>query len=145
MLLGDEGVADQIRQSMSNVQSTTSNLNQASIRVNALVGDIQRRQFPQKLDDTMTQVRSASTEVNTTIHEVHQTLNRALGPDGNGITAGQNISEALTNANAATGNIAEDTEALKHNLFFKGFFNHRGYYSLSSLSPQVENCPGSPG
>ena len=136
MLLRDEGVADQIRRSMSNVQSTTSNLNQASNHVNALVGDIQQRQFPQKLDDTMTQVRSASTEVSTTIHEVHQTLDRALGPDANGIAAGQNISEALTNVNAATGNMAEDTEALKHNFFFKGYFNHRGYYSLSSLSPQ---------
>jgi phospholipid/cholesterol/gamma-HCH transport system substrate-binding protein len=136
MLLRDEGVADQVRQTMSNVQSTTSNLNQASVRVNAVVGDFQRRQFPQKIDDTMTQVRSASTEANTTIHEVHQTLNRALGPDANGITAGQNISETLTNVNAATGNMAEDTEALKHNFFFKGYFNHRGYYSLSSLSPE---------
>jgi phospholipid/cholesterol/gamma-HCH transport system substrate-binding protein len=42
----------------------------------------------------------------------------------------------LRNVNVATGNMAEDTEALKHNLFFKGFFNHRGYYTLSSLSPQ---------
>jgi phospholipid/cholesterol/gamma-HCH transport system substrate-binding protein len=32
--------------------------------------------------------------------------------------------------------MAEDTEALKHNFFFKGFFNHRGYYTLNSLSPQ---------
>jgi phospholipid/cholesterol/gamma-HCH transport system substrate-binding protein len=32
--------------------------------------------------------------------------------------------------------MAEDTEALKHNFFFKGYFNHRGYYSLGSLSPQ---------
>jgi phospholipid/cholesterol/gamma-HCH transport system substrate-binding protein len=31
--------------------------------------------------------------------------------------------------------MAEDTEALKHNLFFKGFFKQRGYYNLSSLSP----------
>ena len=31
--------------------------------------------------------------------------------------------------------MAEDTEAIKHNFFFKGFFNHRGYYSLSSISP----------
>ena len=136
MLLRDEGVADQVRQTMSNVQSTTSNLNQASVRVDGVVGDFQRRQFPQKIDDTMTQVRSASTEANTTIHEVHQTLNRALGPDANGITAGQNVSETLTNVNAATGNMAEDTEALKHNFFFKGYFNHRGYYSLSSLSPE---------
>jgi phospholipid/cholesterol/gamma-HCH transport system substrate-binding protein len=136
MLLSDEKMAVQVRDTMSNVQSATSNLNQASVRVNGLVGDIDRRQLPQKIDDTMTQIRSASTEANTTIHQVHQTLNEALAPDENGVTAGQNISQSLTNVNVATGNMAEDTEALKHNFFFKGFFKHRGYYNLSSLSPE---------
>jgi phospholipid/cholesterol/gamma-HCH transport system substrate-binding protein len=134
MLLRDEKMTAQIRETMSNVQSTTSNLNQASGRVNSLVADVQKRQLPQKLDDTMTQIRSASTQANTTIEQVHQSLTQALGPDANGVTAGQNISEALTNVNVATGNMAEDTEALKHNFFFKPYFNHRGYYNLSSLS-----------
>jgi phospholipid/cholesterol/gamma-HCH transport system substrate-binding protein len=136
MLLRDEKMAGQIRETMSNVQSTTSNLNQASGRVNSLVADVQQRQLPHKLDDTMMQINSASTRADATIQQVQQSLTQALGPDANGVTAGQNVSEALTNVNAATGNMAEDTEALKHNLFFKGFFNHRGYYSLSSLSPQ---------
>jgi phospholipid/cholesterol/gamma-HCH transport system substrate-binding protein len=136
MLLRDEKMAGQIRETMSNVQSTTSNLNQASGRVNSLVADVQQRQLPQKLDDTMTQIRSASTRADTTIQQVQQSMTQALGPDANGVTAGQNISQALTNVNAATGNMAEDTEALKHNFFFKGFFNHRGYYTLTSLSPQ---------
>jgi phospholipid/cholesterol/gamma-HCH transport system substrate-binding protein len=136
MLLRDEKMAGQIRQTMSNVQSTTSNLNQASGRVNVLVAEVQQRDLPQKLDDTMTQIRSASTRANATIQQVQQSLTQALGPDANGVTASQNISEALTNVNAATGNMAEDTEALKHNFFFKGFFNRRGYYTLSSLSPQ---------
>ena len=136
MLLRDERMATQIRESMSNVQSTTSNLNQASARVNSLVGDVQQRQLPQKVDDTMTQIRSASTRANATIEQVHESLTQALGPDVNGVTAGQNINQSLSNVNAATGNMAEDTEALKHNFFFKGFFNHRGYYTLSSLSPQ---------
>jgi phospholipid/cholesterol/gamma-HCH transport system substrate-binding protein len=136
MLLRDEKMAGQIRETMSNVQSTTSHLNQASGRVNSLVADVQQRQLPQKLDDTMTQIHSASTRADDTIQQVQQSLTQALGPDANGVTAGQNISEALTNVNAATGNMAEDTEALKHNFFFKGFFNHRGYYTLSSLSPQ---------
>jgi phospholipid/cholesterol/gamma-HCH transport system substrate-binding protein len=135
MLLQDEKMAGQIRDSISNVQSTTSNLNQASGRVNSLVADVQQRELPQKLDDTMTQIRSASTRADATIQQVQQSLIQALGPDANGVTAGQNISEALTNVNAATGNMAEDTEALKHNFFFKGFFNRRGYYTLSSLSP----------
>ena len=135
MLLRDEKMAGQIRETMNNVQSTTSTLNQTATRVNGIVGDIQGRQLPQKIDDTMTQVRAASTEANSTIQQVHQSLNQALGPDINGVTAAQNINESLTNVNAATGNMAEDTEAIKHSLFFKGFFNHRGYYSLSSISP----------
>jgi phospholipid/cholesterol/gamma-HCH transport system substrate-binding protein len=136
MLLRDEKMADQIRASMSNVQSATSNLKQASAGVSSVVADVQQRQLPQKLDDTMTQVRSASTRANATIGQVQQSLTQALGPDVNGVTGGENISQSLTNVNAATGNMAEDTEALKHNFFFKGFFNHRGYYSLASLSPQ---------
>src|SRR6201987_5490143 len=136
MLLQDEKMAGQIRETMSNVHSTTSNLNQASGRVNSIVTDIQQRQLPQKLDDTMTQIRSASTRADATIQQVQQSLTQALGPDVNGVTAGQNVSESLTNVNVATGNMAEDTEALKHNFFFKGFFKHRGYYNLSSLSPE---------
>jgi phospholipid/cholesterol/gamma-HCH transport system substrate-binding protein len=135
MILRDEKMAAQIRETMTNVQSTTATLNQTATRVNGIVGDIQERQLPQKIDDTMIQVRAASTEANSTIQQVHQSLNQALGPDIDGVTAAQNVSETLTNVNAATGNMAEDTEAIKHNFFFKGFFNHRGYYSLSSISP----------
>jgi phospholipid/cholesterol/gamma-HCH transport system substrate-binding protein len=31
--------------------------------------------------------------------------------------------------------MAEDTEALKHNFFFRGFFKRRGYYNLTNLKP----------
>ena len=136
MLFRDEKVADQIRETLSTVQSTTSNLRQASAGVNSIVADVQQRQFPQKIDDTMTQIHSASIHANETIEQVHQSVAQALGPDAYGVTAGQNISESLSNVNGATGNMAEDMEALKHNFIFKGFFNHRGYYTLSSLPPQ---------
>jgi phospholipid/cholesterol/gamma-HCH transport system substrate-binding protein len=136
MLLRDEKMADQIRETMSNVKSTTSNVKQASAGVTSIVADVQQRQLPQKLDDTMAQIRSASTQANATIEQVHQSLTQALGADANGVTAGQNISQALSNVNGATSNMAEDTEALKHNFFFKGFFKRRGYYNLSSLSPR---------
>jgi phospholipid/cholesterol/gamma-HCH transport system substrate-binding protein len=129
-------VAGQVRETISNVQSTTSNLKQASLGVNSFLADIQRRQFPQKIDDTMTQIHSASTQANETIAVVHQSVAQALGPDAYGVTAGQNISESLSNVNVATGNMSEDMEALKHNFIFKGFFKHRGYYTLSSLPPQ---------
>jgi phospholipid/cholesterol/gamma-HCH transport system substrate-binding protein len=136
MLLRDDKMANQIRETLSTVQSTTLNLKQASAGLNSIVADVQQRQLPQKLDDTMTQIHSASTQANATIDQVHNSLTQALGPDANGVTAGQNISQSLSNVNAATVNMAEDTEALKRNFFFKPFFKQRGYYNLSSLSPR---------
>ncbi len=136
MLLRDEKVAGQIRDTLSNVQSTTSNLKQASAEVSTIVADVQQRQFPQKLDDTITQIRSVAAQGNDTMEQVHQSVAQALGPDAYGVTAGQNISQALSNVNTATGNMAEDMEALKHNFIFKGFFHYRGYFTLSSLPPE---------
>ena len=43
------------------------------------------------------------------------------------------MQQSLTNINQATGNLTDDTEALKHEFFFKGFFKHRGYYNLDDL------------
>jgi phospholipid/cholesterol/gamma-HCH transport system substrate-binding protein len=135
MLLRDEKVADQIRETLSTVQTTTLNLKEASAGVNSIVVDLQQRQLPEQLDETMSQIRSASTQANETIEQLHHSMAQALGPDANGVTAGQNISQTLSNVNVATSNMAEDTEALKHNFFFRGFFKQRGYYTVSGLSP----------
>lgn len=136
MLLRDETAADQIRGTLTTIQSTTLDLKQASAGVSGIVADIQKRQFPQKLDDTMAQIHSASIQAGETIEQVERSVAQALGPDAYGVPAGQNISQSLSNINVATGNMAEDMEALKHNFLFKGFFNRRGYYTLSGLSPR---------
>ena len=135
MLLRDDRMSAQIRDTMANIESTSSAFNQSAARVNTIVKGIQEEQLPRKIGETMTQVQSASAGANSTIQLVHRSLNQALGPDIDGVTAGENISQSLTSVNEATGNMAEDTEAIKHNFFFKGFFKHRGYYSLSSISP----------
>jgi len=135
MLLRDEEMAAQIKATMGNVQSATSSLNLTAGRIDGIVGEIKEKQLPQKVDETMNQIRAASVEANDTIEQVHQSLSQALGPDINGVSAGENISQALMNANETTANMSEDTEAIKHNFFFKSFFSHRGYYSLSSISP----------
>ena len=45
-----------------------------------------------------------------------------------------NIRESLSNASTATSNVADGTEALKHNFLLRGFFLHRGYYDLTDMS-----------
>src|ERR1700683_4472940 len=54
-------------------------------------------------------------------------------PSGNDVHLHRNTH--LSNINLATANMADDTEALKHEFFFRGFFKKRGYYSLKNLTP----------
>ena len=56
--------------------------------------------------------------------------------DRQGMSAGANIRESLTNANLATLNLADGTEALKHNFLVRGFFRKRGYFNLDRISPE---------
>jgi len=46
------------------------------------------------------------------------------------------VRESLAKARDTLTNLAENTEALKHNWFFSGYFKRRGYYSLSDISPE---------
>ncbi len=46
------------------------------------------------------------------------------------------LRDTLQRARDTLTNLSEDTEALKHNWFFSGYFKRRGYYSLRELSPE---------
>lgn len=135
MLLQDETVAANIRQAITNAKQATVALKHASDQVDAFVTDLQSRGLGGKVDQTMLSVRSAARNIDTTSQEVRRTVTEAVAPDDQGLPAGENIRQALSNVNRATGNMATDTEALKHEFFFRGFFKHRGYYSLANLNP----------
>ncbi len=135
MLLRDDVLANGIRHTVANAQQATTNLSHASTQANALLADISSRQLPQKVDDTLANVKSASASLDQTARQFNQTIAEATGPDEQGVSAGVNLRESISNANVATGNMADETEALKHNFFFSGFFRKRGYYNLSRISP----------
>ena len=65
--------------------------------------------------------------------QINTTLKSAFAQDQYGEDAGTNLQQSLTNLNQASGNLTDDTEALKHEFFFKGFFKHRGYDNLDDL------------
>jgi phospholipid/cholesterol/gamma-HCH transport system substrate-binding protein len=135
MLLRDEDTAERLRQTVENARQATSALNHASGQADALVSDLRSRDLGQKADDAIVSARSAAQHIDATSEQLHQTVTEALGPDEQGEDAARNIQQSLSNLNQATGNMAEDTEALKHNFFLRGFFKRRGYYTLTNLKP----------
>jgi phospholipid/cholesterol/gamma-HCH transport system substrate-binding protein len=129
MLLRDEAVAGQVRDALKNAQQATADLGHASHQVDTMISDLNAQQLPQKFTAVVESVNDTAKQVNQTISEIGQ-------PDRQGVTAGTNIRESLANANAASLNLADGSEALKHNFLLRGFFRRRGYYSLDRISPE---------
>jgi phospholipid/cholesterol/gamma-HCH transport system substrate-binding protein len=129
ILLRDEAVAAQLRDAMKNAQQATADLGHASHQADALISDLGAQQIPQKAAGVVDNLNDSAHQVSRMIAEINQ-------PDRQGVSAAANIREALTNANAATLNLADDSEALKHNFLLRGFFKRRGYYNLDRLPPE---------
>jgi len=129
MLLRDEAVEGQIRESLKNVQQATANLDHASHQADALISDLNSQQMPQKAGAMLDSLGDTAKQADQMFSEIGE-------PDRQGVTAGTNIRESLMNANAASLNLADGTEALKHNFLLRGFFRRRGYYNLDRISPE---------
>lgn len=80
-------------------------------------------------EQTVANLREAS----DTTKKVLNDITRKGGP-AQGLTT--EFRETLAKARETLTNLAENTEALKHNWFFSGYFKRRGYYSLAGISPE---------
>jgi phospholipid/cholesterol/gamma-HCH transport system substrate-binding protein len=129
LLLKDETARQQLQATLSNAQQATLNLSDASARADRILADVQSRGLAAKAQAILENVQAMSEQLN-------QTIKGALGPDNMGEDGATNIRETLSNLNRGTANLAEDTEALKHEFFFRGFFKKRGFYNLEELSPE---------
>lgn len=93
--------------------------------------------------DLMQEARGLLRSTDETIQgagQVAQNLNRVLGTflqkDESGKTGAMNLSSTVASAQAAMQNLEDNTEALKHNFLFRGFFNRRGFFNLSEMNPK---------
>ena len=127
MLLRDEAVAGQIRQAVANTVAATASLGEATRKAEALMTDLSSQQIPQNAGELVGRLRDSA-------RQIHQITSDISTPDHAGMSAGANIRSSLANVNAATANLADVTEAAKHNFLLRGFFNKRGYYSLADIS-----------
>jgi phospholipid/cholesterol/gamma-HCH transport system substrate-binding protein len=83
-------------------------------RVSA-VADFQSRQLVANAQVTLDNIQSLSRQLNVTITS-------ALAQDNMGQDGATNLRQSSSNMNRSTTNLAEDTEALKHEFFFSRVF-----------------------
>ena len=128
LLLKDEATRQQLQETLSNAHQASLNLSDVTARADQLVTDLQSRNLASKVQVTLENVQAMS-------QQLKEAVNRVLAPDDMGVDGATNIRQTLSNLNRGTSNLAEDTEALKHEFFFRGFYKKRGFYNLEQLAP----------
>jgi phospholipid/cholesterol/gamma-HCH transport system substrate-binding protein len=89
------------------------------VSVKAIMGDVEK---------AVANVREASEQAKGAIADI-----RGNGGPVKGLTG--DLQQTLAAARDAMADLAESTEALKRNFFFRGFFNRRGYFDLDDVTP----------
>jgi phospholipid/cholesterol/gamma-HCH transport system substrate-binding protein len=126
-LLMDQQTAQDVTTMMSNAKQTTANADDAAAKADKMIADIQEKDIP-KVDQTVTNVQDATSQLNGAVGTF-------LSKGNGGESTPEALRDTIQHANQATGNLADDTEAIKHNFFFRGFFKRRGFYSLAHMTP----------
>lgn len=128
LFLKDEATRRLLEATVSNIHQASVNLSDASMRGDHIVADIESRDLVSSVKATLDNVQALS-------NQLRDGVTRALGPDDLGRDGATNIRETLSNLSRGTSNLADDTDALKHEFFFRGFFKKRGFYDLEQLTP----------
>src|SRR5215216_4114494 len=111
---------------------TIAGLQQGKGTVGRLIKD---DEIYQRVVDTARQAQGVVEEARKAVQQGREALEALQSKDGptQGIAA--DLRETLGHARATLANMEENTQALKRNFFFRGFFKDRGYYELDALSP----------
>jgi phospholipid/cholesterol/gamma-HCH transport system substrate-binding protein len=135
-LMNDAG--KDVRAIMASGQKITNDLNVLVSDVRAGRGTVGRLMRDDSLYRNAQKIAAQAEKTVATLREASEQARAAIadfrGEGGplKGVTG--DLQQTLALAREAMGDLAENTEALKRNFFFRGFFNNRGYFDLTDVS-----------
>jgi phospholipid/cholesterol/gamma-HCH transport system substrate-binding protein len=127
-LLSDPAAANNAAMAIADAKDSSANVKQASANINAIASQLRKENLPAQAEETLANAQEATGEVKNAIGSF-------LAPGPGGQTTADALRETVDESQRTAGNLASDTEAIKHNFFLRGFFHRRGYYNLTQMNP----------
>jgi phospholipid/cholesterol/gamma-HCH transport system substrate-binding protein len=126
-LLTDDRLYEDVRSTVQEMRQTSGNIRQVTDDVNGMVDDIRKRELGKSLERTVQDIEQIAAKGKEAMQAL---LPETPGDEGLAAT----MRKTLADANEAMSDLAENTEALKRNWFFRGFYNSRGFFDIDSVS-----------
>ena len=92
-------------------------------------------EFYQRATAIAKQAEDIATDARQVVAQARKALDEFQSKEGpvQGLTAG--LKQTMDDARVAMAAFADNMEALKHNFFFRGVYNDRGFFNLETISP----------
>jgi phospholipid/cholesterol/gamma-HCH transport system substrate-binding protein len=126
-LINDDRLYQQLRASADESNQVIRNFKATSDDLRAISTDLKERDLGSKVELVADNLQNLTKEA----LEAVRSFQGSEGSTG-GLMA--EVRQTLTSANETMANFADNSEALKHNFFFRGFFNRRGFFDLDAVT-----------
>lgn len=126
-LLANKKVAANVTQTIANAKQATANLKDTTHKADQMVAKVEKKDLPE-VHATLANTKAAT-------HRVNKAVGAILSKGKNNESTAVAIRNTVQQTQHATANLADDTDAIKHNFFFRGFFHRRGFFDLQTLTP----------
>ena len=125
-LLKNQEVYEAIRRTADKSEQIAEALRETSGSARKVAHDVQE-------SDIIPEVKQAVKGLQEITLQVKSAVEKFQSASGEG-GMGENFQRTLADAHEAMSDLSDNTEALKHNFFFRGFFKRRGFYDLGALT-----------
>jgi phospholipid/cholesterol/gamma-HCH transport system substrate-binding protein len=126
-LLNDDKLYQELRDVVNEGQRVAENFKEVSSDLKDVSSDLKSRDLGPKVARVADNLEALTKEAVGAIRSFQ-------GPEGatGGLMA--EVRQTLTSANETMANFADNSEALKRNFLFRGFFNQRGFFDLDAVT-----------
>ncbi|MEO8662570.1 MAG: hypothetical protein ABI693_29185, partial [Bryobacteraceae bacterium] len=132
-LFKDKELAASVKRSVGKSEKIMDNLRETSASAQKVVKKVEESNIVPEVQASMKNLQQITRQLKDAVDK----FQAASGEGG----VGENLQRTLADAHEAMSDLSEDTEALKHNFLFRGFFKKRGFYDLGPLTTPEYKSP----
>lgn len=132
-LFKDKELYASIKRSADKTERVVDNIRDTSASAMKIVNKVEESDIVPEVQRSIKNLQQITLQVKDAVDKFQS----ASGEGG----VGENLQRTLADAHEAMSDLSDNTEALKHNFLFRGFFKKRGFYDLGALTTPEYKSP----
>ena len=121
-LFKDKELYGSVKRSVDKTEKVVENLRETSASAKKIINKVEESDIVPEVQRTVKNLQQITRQVKDAVDKFQSTSNEG------GVA--ENLQRTLADAHEAMSDLSDDTEALKHNFLFRGYFKKRGFFDL---------------